>query len=397
LTTRILPAQEDVSVAATAKRRDESRLDALTRLPAARQESWVAPSGAASLLACKLRVAFASEHRGGRAPGSPATRLGNVCHAVLAQAAGRRFGTPGSPDWRERFEHAWDAALTAELRDLSELDLGRPWPPPAKWPFYAQRKTAARRTARELSIEAEEPGFAAEAEQRQQSEDGTLRGQPDLVVRSPVHEIRDYKTGSATDDTGSARPDYALQVQLYAALEHDTSGRWPERGVLIPLPGDPVNVDIDPQAAAAATQRAAESLSAYNAEVAAGHIKGLGSPSPSACRFCDYAPECEAFWLAWEPEWADLRLAAVAGQITEVREALRGGVSVELAVERGCSAAEAFTVHGLDPLTMPAVEQLSAGDAAAFVGLRVTSPGHGSATHGTRVLVRQANPATAAA
>jgi hypothetical protein len=235
---------------------------------------------------------------------------------------------------------------------------------------------ATKRVARELSREANNPNFDCFAEGDMSSSDGTLRGKPDLVVRAPMHEVRDYKTGQVTDDNDVVREDYALQVQLYAILEHDNTGRWPERGLLVPLPGATTAVNVEPVVAEQARTRVRDALAAYNAAVGAGEVAGLGAPSPETCRYCDYAPRCSSFWGAWDDDWTAHGLTAAVGTVEEVRRAMRGGVSVDVSVERGFSSDGRVSVHGLDDVELPLIGSLEPGDAIALVGLTSKAPGH---------------------
>ena len=58
----------------------------------------VSPSAAADLLMCPLRLAFHTEGTGGPGwAGTPASRLGSACHAVLEQAARGALGSPDEP------------------------------------------------------------------------------------------------------------------------------------------------------------------------------------------------------------------------------------------------------------------------------------------------------------
>lgn len=352
-------------------------LERVVRLPTAKRRDWVTPSGAASLLECKLRVAYATEGGGGPEIGSPATRLGTACHEVLELAANGALAHGGDDEWRKSFEEAWDSAIGRQLAEVAQLKPPRPWPKPERWPYYAPRKVATKRVARQLSAEVADPRFMAAAEGMQQTRDGTIRGKPDLIVRSPGHEIRDYKTGRVTEEDGTVRAGYALQVQLYAVLEYESWGQWPERGLLVALPGAAVTVEVDEVVAQRAADQATNALAGYNSAVDAGMVApGFGAPSPAACRYCRFAPVCPDFWSAWEVDWGDAGLAAVAGTVKDVRKALKGVVSIDVAVERGCEENGAFSVHEIDPLSSPAVADLEAGDAVTLVGLRLSSAGH---------------------
>ena len=59
---------------------------------------------------------------------------------------------------------------------------------------------------------------------------GTLRGRPDLIVGSPVHEVWDFKTGTIMTPRATAS-EYVVQLELYAKLEWDAAGTLPaDRG-----------------------------------------------------------------------------------------------------------------------------------------------------------------------
>ena len=365
-------------------------LDAVLRHPTPRERPYLTPSGATALLQCKLKVAFGSEPSHGIRAGSPATRLGTICHRVLESAARRRLGPGDAAGWAAAFEAAWGNAVAEQQSELAGLALPRAWPPPERWPFYAQRKVATKRVARALSTEVHAEGFAGAAEDEQVSANGLIRGMPDLVVREPMHEVRDYKTGRVAEEDGAVRADYALQVQLYAVLERDTVGDWPTRGILIPLPGEPALVDVSPAAADEAADATVAALARYNEAAATGDASGLGSPSTAACKYCEYAPKCTAFWSAWEASWVDAGLAASAGTVVDVRRALRGGISVEMDVDRGCSEDGRLTVHELDAETMPQLLDLAPGDPVVFVGLYLRGPGHALPAYQARIATRDA-------
>lgn len=203
--------------------------------------------------------------------------------------------------------------------------------------------------------------------------------------------MRDYKTGSVTDDDGSVRDDYALQVQLYAVLEKDTSGAWPDRGVLVPLPGAQAVVNVEPRSAQNSADRVGAALDSYNAAVTADEVATLGSPSPSTCRYCEYAPRCGSFWGAWSDDWEGAGLVAAAGTVVEIRKALRGGVSLDISVERGASESGRLSVHGLDDIETPVLGALARGDSVALVGLKLRGAGHAEPSRQLRLVAELGN------
>src|SRR4051812_32092177 len=82
--------------------------------PVGQSLSSVSPTRAADLLACPLRVAFATGSSGGAGRAAAPARLGRACHAVLEAAA--RGSLPPDDDgaWRAAFDHLWALAIEQE-------------------------------------------------------------------------------------------------------------------------------------------------------------------------------------------------------------------------------------------------------------------------------------------
>ena len=67
------------------------------------------------------------------------------------------------------------------------------------------------------------------------TEDGRLFGKPDLVIKTGArHQIVDYKSGAVTDEDAQPREAYVHQLQLYAFLEFNVTGAWPQTAHLFP-------------------------------------------------------------------------------------------------------------------------------------------------------------------
>jgi hypothetical protein len=215
------------------------------------------------------------------------------------------------------------------------------------------------------------PAEHALQEQRRQAFGGKLRGRADVIRRSPEPEIEDYKTGSLADgETGDIKPQYRMQMLLYAVLEHEAAGVWPKRATLIPLQGAPVVIEIDPAEATAAAEAALAALGEYNREVDAGlPAIDLATPSPAACRFCPYAIECPAFWSSANHHWLEQGIVAVVGRIHGREESRLSTFNIRVKKTAGSVGPGDYLLYQLDAERFGAVLALPDGAEVAALWL----------------------------
>ncbi len=277
----------------------------------------ISPSRARDLADCQLRVAF-RQHAPRRGPPSDPQIVGEAAHSTLAWLvqSGEIYSRDAAAVADERF---WE--------ELGERAHGRE--------IRRARPAAARARKlvghlRELLAEAG-PGAETLCETPLRAGDGALHGIVDLIIDSEqLHAVVDYKTGPVMDDAGDVLEDYATQLQLYAVLEHQRSGRWPTRGILLRFGGAPVHVDLDPSECEQAATLAIEALAAYNA--LAGRVPPA-SPSERVCDRCAFAPACPAFWDAVSAAWSGR--GAVRGIVEWVEASAAGGLTVALTGAHG--------------------------------------------------------------
>lgn len=304
---------------------------------------------------------------------STAASLGLICHDVLAESARGHLGDPDDADWRQRYDAVWDAAVARQAENTSTA---------RTWPNYGIYRAAARVLAKGVARE-HRAGKDLEPELPLESADGLVAGRADLVVRSPEHEIRDYKTGQIANDAGQPRADYLRQLLIYAALEHDQIGSWPSRVVLVPLDPkrSPVVVPIEPAEARSAQSELSGALEQYNEAVKKQVAPAsMANPSADTCRFCRFAPRCPAFWDAASESWADDGVVAVAGTILRTSAAHSGGVTVVLENEAGSLIAGEVVISPIESARLQAANSLEPGMALAGVGLRRRDASTASAT-----------------
>ncbi|SHL90625.1 RecB family exonuclease [Hymenobacter psychrotolerans] len=131
---------------------------------------------------------------------------------------------------------------------------------------------------------------------------GRIAGRADLIRQGVSGvEIVDYKTGyyAATESSGLpiAKPEYAQQLQLYAALYHAETTIWPTRGLLIGLAGGEVAVPFTPADCLSVLAGANQMLDSLEQAARLGTGLELARPAPETCRFCSYRLNCHPYLL----------------------------------------------------------------------------------------------------
>lgn len=319
---------------------------------------------------CRLRFAF-GQHRGGSFGGSAATRIGSICHAVL-DAAVKNEVLLGE-GWKADVEALWDSAVAAEeARARGEGVMT----PARGWPGYQIKRARLFRVAGQVRGFLRELPEDAEVlpEQSLAAKGGRLYGRADLVIRGKsVHRILDYKSGSVTDAEGEPREAYVRQLQLYALLEYEVSGTWPETAHLFPLEGAPVEIEVDPSHCLRVGEEALALIDDYNSAVPGPQP---ATPAAGICRWCPYATGCDAFWAAVDESWAD-EVRAARGVGTNVFSTPVGGVTVEIETAAGSVPLGSTVIKQIDPALHRDASRIIVGSAVSAVGLVPDAHGAG--------------------
>lgn len=227
---------------------------------------------------------------------------------------------------------------------------------------------------------------------------GKLRGRIDLVQGD---EIIDYKTGALFEnDLGDAAPSlkqaYVRQLRIYAYLVQAATGQWPRRGLLFPLAGAPVVVNLEPAECETEATETVRLLDRYNSSVgSAASATALGSPSPEACRWCPFKTICPAFWTKADESWTTiLDGEAVSGLLSKPPLAVHGGAawSIGLMVEAGTMAPGEVVISPLSASVHSSVPQLCQGERVRIVGLGRRNNGSLFPTQRTVVLAEAGAP-----
>lgn len=318
-------------------------------------------TSAGTLLACRLRVQLDRSGRTSseRQPTSNAPAvLGDICHAALQQIVESRAIL--GPTWEAATGEAWEVAGRRISAENGGFD-------PTSLPNHDLARARTFVVAGRLSEMLLPLGPQVEliCEQPMSALDGRLLGKPDLIARgASCHWIIDYKTGGVREwGTQLPRESYRSQLRLYAVLEHERTGAWPELAFLLPYAEATVEVAIAPEECRQLAESLGRALEAFD-ERSPG--RQPASPDPETCRWCSHAVECDAVWEECGEEWSPEVLLA-EGRVLQSARAATGSGTVVLELEGGTvgMGQAAIRLPASDDMPLPA-----AGARARACGLR---------------------------
>ena len=308
----------------------------------------------AILARCPRQLALKRSVRGARGGfrSGPAL-LGTATHLAL-EACARAW-----PDGEAR-----TVATRAWLLALSEAKVEKP----EQFPGAAVAKARLMGTSERLWALLDELGPGADVlpEERLVSHDARVTGRADLVIRTPEStRIVDYKTGHVLDKDGeSVRLSYRLQLQIYAALEQQSTGTWPSEAILIPTRGPAIAVVIEPSECEALYEELETALDEYEDVPATQEAR----PEASLCCFCAHAPRCQEFWDVIDSSWQD-QVLAIEGEVTALESAAIGRTTAIVDLSGGSIEGDRAVIQADEALT-PALATATTGSRIRATGLR---------------------------
>jgi hypothetical protein len=335
--------------------------------------------------------------------GNPKAWLGTVYHDVLEKIAQVDLHQESIEAAVDRI---WSQAIMAMDQRRASHGLDRRYGPPQTWPGYHAARASVLLRARELvaGLPHAPPSGAVAAsggvqeiirEHKFSAFGGRLVGTPDVIRNG---EIIDYKSGRIHEfDDGLqanvVKAAYVRQLCIYGYLVNENLGFWPQRGILLPLIGAGVEVDLVPEDCVHEASEAVALLAEYNEKASNAEPVGqLASPSTENCRWCSYKVLCPAFWQTAVPEWSgQLDGGAIEGVLAETPTAIHAGAAVAITVdvERGSELRRRVRIAPLSLSTHTSVGSLTPGSRLRLVGLRVRD--NGDMTPGDRTVIFTAN------
>ncbi|MFO0818002.1 MAG: PD-(D/E)XK nuclease family protein [Pirellulales bacterium] len=350
---------------------------------------------AETLRNCPLQAAF-SRIRPLRSfvLGNPKAWLGTAYHEVLEKLCSPT--EEGLSD-DELIERLWEGAIETLRQQATGHALDRRFVESEKWPGYYLARACVQVRAKQALAELprdrascllrDSPTSATMRERTLSAMNGKLVGKPDVVLAGEIH---DYKSGKIFEDTCGgpqvAKQSYVRQLCIYGHLVHVNTGQCPRKAKLLPMQGETVEIDLDPDACRAAAKDAVNLLDAFNERLATGSGAGdLATPSPTACRWCQFKAICPAFWNNVEENWAgDLGTAAVRGVLASSPTIIHNGraFSVTVRATAGTVAAGELAIAPLDK-TVHDLNHFRQGDAVRIVNIYRRSDGQLAPTAAT--------------
>lgn len=295
------------------------------------------PTLAELLRLCLLRAGLSTSPAA--APfvlGHPRAWLGTAYHEVVVASAD---GDGRAPD----IESAWNIAIQRQYNRSLTHPLDHRWGPPERWPGYHLTRAMALMRGVVASQRAQ-PGPAGGGQTGQHTQiarerpftstNGKLVGRPDLV-RGDL--VLDYKTGHIyePDDPDVLKAAYIRQLQLYAFLVKEETGNSPRRGVILPMEGPAVEIELDPTECDQLADEVFTLMERYNNAVQSeASVTDLANPSMQTCRLCPYQLICPAFWVEADETWShEYRTAALEGIIVTPVIRIHDGAALALDVQ----------------------------------------------------------------
>lgn len=302
------------------------------------------PTGLDAFEHCRLRGTWSATRQEVLLPTSAAARLGTIVHRLL-EDAGR-----GALADEAAIESRWSELVAEAEREMEQRRLERRSIPlrqhvPQFEVVRIRAKARAGELARELpgaetrARDATESPYGSEL--RVESSDGLVAGRIDRVISTangPV--IQDYKSGAIFSlrhgDEREIRPEYAIQLRIYAALYHEATGTWPAKLELVPLNGPPHEVPYSEHDSLELLDRAraiireiSAGLARYGDDWEAAE-QVLAAPSAQACRFCAYRPACSAYLVRREIESERDWPADISGEFRSLERLANGRLLLSL-------------------------------------------------------------------
>lgn len=344
----------------------------------------ISPTAFCAIRECALKEVWRQNGKPSLLPSSPKAHLGTVAHKLLAEAGqGKLEATEVAVNarWRELAAEAGEAISRSPLeRHLAPLDSSVP----------DIEVLRIRATSKALDIASK---FRTTRKDRSlgtllshghevpvRSSDNLIRGAIDAVIRGDRGGsiIQDYKSGSIVEpEDGNelrAKEIYQVQMKMYAGLYAETFGEWPDSLELVSLTGEKQNVPFTKDDCSNLLNEARATLQRVNETIRSNSGDSLPStlatPSPEACTFCQFRPDCAPYWSAVAKRREEQWPLDVTGTVESIRRLGNSKVMLVLTTDGGT-----VKVPSLSPGDRhPALLDLQPGDMAGVFNLRRSRP-----------------------
>ncbi|HHK43002.1 MAG TPA: hypothetical protein ENJ50_11330, partial [Planctomycetaceae bacterium] len=301
----------------------------------------ISPTLYAAARKCPARATWSAHGDRSSLPDHPRGLLGMAVHHVLERAALGGVAGADTAAKREAARGIYDQKVTDLFASAHPILMAK-FRTAERLPYYNLYRERVALLAAERAVDPPTGNRGGGAgggtaqhrstvEQTLRSNDGKLKGRPD-IVDSARSEVVDYKTSRAPED-GGVRDDEARQLRLYAHLVNE-NGRSVTTGVILRADRSRGEIDISASEAEAEAAEAVKKLEELGALVGRA-FEEAATPSPASCSRCPCIPMCERFWNEAEPDWAEETGRQIQGTVQAVRVTSTGLVGIDIEIERG--------------------------------------------------------------
>lgn len=258
-------------------------------------------------------------------PPHPGSLTGTVAHNLLDLVLKNKIRDVSE------FEAAWESQLAAKA---SKLQADYPWLLPRP-PLVDYEKKFRTKLLADKVWQRRNAGTTRSTAQPEGEEAYTipgLTGRIDLVIhRDNFTVIADYKTGAITGKDGKVKPEFHIQLKLYAILYQQKTGRQVQKLTLVSLAGDRYDIPFSQTELDPLYQQVLDKLQIFNSALEVGNFEALVNLDPNTCKFCQFRPACSYYWEASIKNESDFE-----GILKEVKTAADGTIVLrfEVAGER---------------------------------------------------------------
>lgn len=223
-------------------------------------------------------------------PPHPGSLTGTVAHNLLDLVLKNKIQDAAG------FDAAWESQIAAKT---VKLQADYPWmlsrPPLVDYEKKFRTKLLAEKVWQRRSA-----GTATTAAQPEGEEAYTipgLTGRIDLVVRrDDFTAIADYKTGTITGEDGKVKPEFQIQLKLYALLYQRKTRRQVQKLTLVNLAGERYDIPFTQTELESLHQQVLDKLEGLNRQLEASDFEALANLGQDTCKFCQLRPTCSYYW-----------------------------------------------------------------------------------------------------
>ncbi len=292
----------------------------------------ISPSQYTSMCKCSYRSVLKESLRNSLLPPFPAALLGSIIHNILELIAKREILNKAD------FMQIWNNLVAKKEKELKENGLNEFIPLKRSVPYFAIKKlqtlkylykstNSGKSFSNKINRSLSEKWF--------ESTDKKIGGYIDLVLEGEKIKIVDFKTGEVYADRESKRvkPEYEIQLKLYAWLYFEKTGNYPDELWLVDLKQQWHSIPFIPEECESLANEAKRRLNDISLKVKENQSGTLALPNFETCQNCNFKPACKFYWTLESNDknhFLDLK-----GSLKAVEEFQSGSLNLEIENEDG--------------------------------------------------------------